>query len=437
MPFFDFLKSAPERAPLDLAPEQLHSTYRYWRIRIMYTTIIGYALFYFVRKNLSLAMPGMEADLGITKSDLGLFLTLHGVVYGISKFANGFVGDRANPRYLMAMGLAASALMNVFFGLSSAVWTLGLFWLFNGWFQGMGFPPCARSLTCWFPAKERGTRFAIWNTSHSIGAGLVMLLNSFLVLYHWRLCLLVPALLALLGAVFVVLRLRDAPQSLGLPSPEAYCGDEPEEVSRGHERDEADFKRFVRRHVFANPAIWLVSLANFFLYTVRYAIVDWGPTFLKEMKGCELQHAGWMVAGYEIFGIVGMLVSGWLMDKVFQGRGGRACLVYMAACTVCILLFWKLSIASILLNGLLLCLVGFFIYGPQCLVGVMAANLATKRAAATAIGFTGFFGYLSGVLSGWGLGMIVEKSGWHAGFAVLTLAGAAATVLFAFCWNTK
>ncbi len=124
MSLFDFLKPAPAQAPLNLAPEQLQSTYRYWRIRIMSTTIVGYALFYFVRKNLSLAMPGMEADLGISKSDLGLFLTLHGVVYGISKFANGFIGDRANPRYLMAVGLAASALMNVFFGLSSAVWTL-------------------------------------------------------------------------------------------------------------------------------------------------------------------------------------------------------------------------------------------------------------------------------------------------------------------------
>jgi OPA family glycerol-3-phosphate transporter-like MFS transporter/OPA family sugar phosphate sensor protein UhpC-like MFS transporter len=231
--------------------------------------------------------------------------------------------------------------------------------------------------------------------------------------------------------------LRDTPQSLGLPSAEAFSGEAPEEVSRGHEREDIDFKRFVRRHVFANPAIWLVSLANFFLYTVRYAIVDWGPTFLKEMKGCELQHAGWMVAGYEIFGIIGMLVSGWLMDRVFQGRGGRACLFYMAACTACVFLFWKLNITSVFLNGLLLCLVGFFIYGPQCLVGVIAANLATKRAAATAIGFTGFFGYLSGVLSGWGLGLIVERSGWNAGFAVLTLAGVAATALFAFCWNTK
>ena len=71
----------------------------------MFWTTIGYGTFYFVRKNLTLAMPVMEATLGIWKSDLGLFLTLHGVLYGISKFANGVVGDRADGRKFMVIGL--------------------------------------------------------------------------------------------------------------------------------------------------------------------------------------------------------------------------------------------------------------------------------------------------------------------------------------------
>lgn len=429
-------KPAPHPAPIVAPPEELNKLYRYWRLRILYTTMIGYALFYFVRKNLSLAMPGMEAELGISKADLGLFLTLHGVLYGISRFANGVLADRANPRYFMALGLFLSALMSVFFGLSSAVWAFGLFWLLNGWFQGMGFPPTAHSLTNWFSANERGRKFSIWNTSHSIGAGLVMLLNSVLVLFYWRLCFFIPAGLAMIGAVFIANRLRDTPESIGLPPVETFAQDTSEEEKLNSQKDQ-DFKQFVRRHVFANPAIWVISFANFFVYTVRYAILDWGPTFLSEMKGCQLHHAGWMVAGYELAGIAGMLVSGWMMDKLFKGRGGRACFFYMAACTVCVFLFWKLDSTSILVNGVLLCGVGFFIYGPQCLIGVIAANLATKRAAATANGVTGIFGYLSGVLSGWGLGLLVETSGWNSGFLLLSLAAAIAMVLFAFIWHVK
>ena len=214
----------PPPAPPLTSQAEIQSTYRYWRVRILYTSLIGYAIYYFLRKNLSVAMPAMEADLGISKSDLGLFLTLHGVVYGISKFFNGFLGDRANACYFMAAGLLCSAFMNFFFGFSSAVVTLGLFWLANGYFQGMGFPPCARVLTHWYGTHERATKFSIWNTSHSLGAGGVLVLTSFLVQYDWRLCFFVPAAIGLVGALFILLRLRDTPESLGLPEPERFTG---------------------------------------------------------------------------------------------------------------------------------------------------------------------------------------------------------------------
>ena len=72
--------------------------------RMLVTTIIGYTLFYFLRKNLSLAMPGLAQDYGITKSSLGLFLTLHGVVYGLGKFVVGPISDRSRPRrFLMVL----------------------------------------------------------------------------------------------------------------------------------------------------------------------------------------------------------------------------------------------------------------------------------------------------------------------------------------------
>src|SRR4051812_43821110 len=75
-------------------PEVVARKYRYWQTRVLISSIIGYATFYFVRKNLSIAMPFMETGLGIQKSQLGLFLTLHGLLYGVSKFANGLFGDR-------------------------------------------------------------------------------------------------------------------------------------------------------------------------------------------------------------------------------------------------------------------------------------------------------------------------------------------------------
>jgi OPA family glycerol-3-phosphate transporter-like MFS transporter/OPA family sugar phosphate sensor protein UhpC-like MFS transporter len=132
------------------ASGQAEAKYRYWQMRTLVGAMAGYSLYYFVRKNLSVAMPAMEDALGISKSQLGLFLTLHGLLYGVSKFANGFAGDRLNARWFMTAGLVICAAINVLFGMSTAVVTLGVVWMLNGWFQGMGFPPCARLMTHWF-----------------------------------------------------------------------------------------------------------------------------------------------------------------------------------------------------------------------------------------------------------------------------------------------
>ena len=408
--------------------------FKYWQTRTIIATMIGYALFYFVRKNLSIAMPAMQADLGITKTELGLFLTLHGLIYGLSKFINGFIGDRVNARYFMVTGLVLSAICNVVFGFSSAVLVFGIVWMLNGWFQGMGFPPCARMLTHWVPPRELATKMSVWNTSHSIGAGLVVIVCGYVVSLGWRWCFFVPSIIALLGAVGVWFTMRDTPQSVGLPAlvPEGLTKEEAE-----HEDTSAEFKAFVRKQVFLNPYIWVIAVANFFVYVIRYVVLDWGPTLLSEWKGVSIEHAGWMVAAFEISGIIGMLAAGWATDRFFGGRSPRVCVFCMGFATLFIFLFWLLDTPPMWLASLLLMAAGFFIYGPQALVGIAAANMATKRAAATARGFTGLVRYASTLVSGWGLGYLATNYGWSLAISVLIGIGITGTLVFMLAWNAK
>ena len=118
----------------------------------------------------------------------------------------------------------------------------------------------------WFPPKELATNFSIWNTSHSIGAGLVVVLCGYLATYSWRLCFFVPAGLALLCAVYLLYALRDTPPSLGLPEVEGTA--QPGAELEG-------FSSALLRQVFGNKYIWLLGMASFCLYTVRYAVLDW------------------------------------------------------------------------------------------------------------------------------------------------------------------
>lgn len=424
-------------------PKEIRRVYEDYRLRILIWSTIGYAMFYFVRKNLSVAMPEIEHQMGISKVSLGLFLTLHGLLYGVSKFANGFIGDRANARVFMAIGLITSAAMNLCFGFSMTATAMGVFWLLNGWFQGMGFPPCARLITHWFSPKELATKMAIWNTSHTIGAASVVVLCGYLVVYDWRLCFFVPAGLAVLMAFMLLNWLRDTPESVGLPDIEATelsAASAKNEVSSASTESlscNEDYKTVLRRNVFGNPYMWLFALANFFVYTIRYGVLDWGPTLLKEAKGINLTHASWMTAGFECAGIAGTLLTGWLTDKLFAGRGARMCVFCMLFCGTALYLFWKAPPQQVAINTTFLMIAGFFIYGPQALIGVAAANLATRRAAATAVGLTGIFGYASTVLSGLGLGYLAKNYGWDAGFKGLIAIAAVGMLLFIVAWRAK
>ena len=406
-------------------PARPDSQYEYWRWRILFGTMIGYIFFYFVRKSITMAMPGLE-EVGVTKTTLGLFLTIHGVLYGFSRFINGIWSDRVNPRYFMSIGLFLAASTNVFCGVApesigatKLAWVIGTFWIINGWVQGMGFPPCAKSLTHWFAPREHGVKFATWNISHSLGAGLLFILNSFVVGLGWHYCFLVPAALSMSGAIFLFWALRDAPEKEGFEPVEQYYertrgkGDASEAVApvveAEPEEDEGCWAN-LRKHVFSNWAIWVLCWANFFVYVVRFSILDWAPTFLTQAKGVELKAAGWATASYEIFGAFGIILSGFMMDKLFKGRGAKACFYYMLGCAGAAFLFWKFNSSNLVLNALLMSLIGFFIYGPQCLIGCVASTVATKKAAAASSGLTGLFGYLSTLVTGLGVGVLVDSA---------------------------
>lgn len=419
-------------ATAGMSPEHA-ARFRRWQTRTLLATMFGYAAFYFVRKNLSLAMPAMQADLGITKASLGLFLTLHGLLYGVSRFVNGIWADRANARYFMVAGLLLSVGANVFFGLSSTVLLLGIAWMINGWVQGMGFPPCCRLMTHWFHPRELATRMSVWNTSHSIGAWTAAIACGYLAEHlGWRWCFLAPAAICTAAGIALFVMLRDTPSSVGLPEI-AVDGDPGPPAAPGATAGTAPD---LRRSVLASPYLWLIALANFFVYILRFAVLDWGPTLLKEMKHVSLSHAGWMVAGFEFAGLVGMLLAGWATDRFFGGRGARVCIVCMAGASLGLLLFWRLGDTA-LSASLFLGMAGFFIYGPQALIGIIAANLATRRAAATAAGFTGLFGYASTIASGWGLGWLADHHGWDAAFAALLVVGALGTLTFILAWPAK
>lgn len=439
--------------------KSLKKNYRYWEWRTILVLSLGYALFYFVRKNLGMAIPAMEAELGISKTQLGIFLTLHSIIYGFSRFINGLLVDRFSKKKIMALGLFLTCAVNLIicfspklngmFSLLDAegkatlglVYLIGSLWVLNGYLQGMGVPPCMSLLAHWVKPSELATKQSIWNVSHTIGAGLVVAMCGFMLDHFgytaWYLCFLVPALIALIGVPLLWFGLKDDPSEVGLPPVESMVeGSEAksEETDPMHNVDGARYKKIIGRMVFANPFIWIIGVSNFCVYVIRLTILDWGASFLTEEKGMDIAEAGGLLATTEIIGgTLGMVLAGYLSDKLFKSKAHRTCFFCIVFATLSFFLFWKCQ--SLILSFVFLLLSAFFIYGPQALYGVCASQQATKYAAGTGNGIVGIFGYASSVVSGVMFGSMADAGGWDSVFPVAIAFGAVGAIAIGLMWN--
>jgi OPA family glycerol-3-phosphate transporter-like MFS transporter/OPA family sugar phosphate sensor protein UhpC-like MFS transporter len=192
------------------------------------------------------------------------------------------------------------------------------------------------------------------------------------------------------------------------------------------------------RLVFCNKVIWMVALSNFFVYIVRFGFLDWGPTFLKQFKGIPVSKGGLMIIAFEVAAIVGTIFAGWATDKWFKGRGVRTCVFCMLLTALCAFGFWFLPQGAPIWQATALLMgAGFFIYGPQALIGITVANQATKDAAAMANGFTGIMGYLSTLVSGIGIAFMKENFGWGAALFAIAATALVGMVILLFAWNAK
>jgi len=553
--FIQWFKPAPHLPRLPQA--EIDRRYPVCRWQIFESAFIAYSTFYIVRNNFAPVSKEIGAALHYDKVMIGNILAATAIAYGTGKLVMGYFADRSDSRKYIGVAMLLTALFNFLFAASMGYAGQLALWTLNGFVQGMGYGPCTRGLSHWYSVKERGTIFGAWNTAHCLGGGAAGVLAAECAQYWgWRSAFYVPGVIATLCAIYLFWRMRDTPQSEGLPPVEEYKNDWPPEENEKHEQ-ELTFRETFFHYILPNKMLWLLAFANIFVYVARYAMVDWGPTYLKEVKGASLVGGGFSTLVIELSGAAGMLVMGRLSDKM-GGRRARLSMLAMiplipaflaliysgslllsprdlpasellveklqsgtngvahyvwsqipagsrhelknaaansqtqqfllagdlnAALTNASfyepmrfagvtlrkqtqkLLAGKNLTASLIyrnrllledafpgmigqsrftparllwLNLLLFGVIGFFVYTPVTFSGVVALDLTSKKAQATAAGFVGFFGYVGGrVIQGAGLGWLAQNYGWNAGLYAIIGCIILGIVLLAFLWNVR
>lgn len=385
--------------------------------------VTGYASYYLTRNSLNFVTPMMREDkaLALTITQIGGLTSILPVAYGASKFASGVLGAKTSPTLLLAGGLMATALVNIAFGFGHAYLWFCVCWGLNGALQGLGAPACARFLTAWFAGKERGTFWGFWTASNNVGGFLAPLLAGTAARhYGWRWGMYAPGVVGIAVGLLILLIMRDSPESIGYPPIE------PKKPTASGAKNQPSIMDSLKNECLKNPFTWLFAISYFFVYVVRTGVTAWFIHFLIQAKGLDGAAAAVRVSGLELGGLAGSLSAGAISDVAIRrysnspsvGVRVKVVITYAIGTALALAGFWACPNQPTA-QWLAVAIVGFFLYGPQMLIGLCGAEVVSPSAVGASQGFLGWISYLGSSVAGLPLSLVLQHYGWGAMFSFL------------------
>jgi OPA family sugar phosphate sensor protein UhpC-like MFS transporter len=369
-----------------------------WRRRVFIATWLSYVGFYFCRKPFSAAKSAIGAQNGWDTETLGNIWAAYLIAYSIGAFLASRVGTWLGPRKNLLIGMALSVIVTLIMGIAPS-WQLmaGLVFV-NGLAQATGWSGNVGTMANWFHKHERGRVMGAWSTNFTTGSllsGFVMaaLLGSVpATIAPWEHCFYVGA--CVLGVVWIQFYFlqRNKPEDLGLAPV-----DDPVTAVDESKLVEPSGPLTLSREAWTN--LLLVAGFYFFAKFIRYAVWSWSAYFLERTYELKGDAANQYATIFDICGLAGVYMTGYLSDRFFKSRRAGVSLIFMIgmmAVTGLLVLFGGTSVTvfTILLGG-----VGFFLYGPDALLsGAGAMDIGSRRAAVFATGVIAGFGAMGPVV---------------------------------------
>ncbi|GMU93406.1 MAG: hypothetical protein AMXMBFR4_24640 [Candidatus Hydrogenedentota bacterium] len=390
-----------------LSPEQ-----QMWRWKVLISTYLGYAGYYFCRKVYGLVKTSLQDEFNWPYDAIARIWAAYLIAYMVGQFINGFIGRKWGPRVLLLGGLAQSIVCNVVFASTSSYWLFFSFMVFNGLFQASGWPGSVGGVSQWIRPHERGFIMGGWGTSYIFGnigtklIGSTLLGFTILAVAPWRIAFLGCAVIACGIWLLLLAWQRNKPEDVGLPPIVDVRADEAGRAIRASNEEHVGVSEYLK--LAFNPLILAMGTGYFFIKFLRYALDSWLPTFL-EFQGLTKQHAGYWSMGFDIGGILPCLLIGFVLDRYFRGNWAKLCFIAsigLIAGYVCVLQFEERPIALAICFGL----VGFMVYGPDTLLcGAASVAVAGERNGVAVAGLVNCIGSIGPIVQELVIGEILAN----------------------------
>ncbi len=422
------------------ASAALSPAHNTWRAKVFTATWLSYVGFYFCRKPFSAAKSaiGKEADFGATT--LGDIGAAYLIAYAIGQFLAGGMGTRLGPRVNVLLGMALSIAVTLTMGLTLSPWLLAGLVAVNGLAQATGWSGNVGTMAAWFHKQERGRVMGAWATNFTVGSLLSSWTMAWVLAQHeegepapWRWCFYTGALVLTFVWVQFFFLQRNRPEDLGLAAIEDAVEKTPEIVLlRG---------QFLGLSRPAWTNLMLVSGFYFFAKLIRYAVWSWVPFFLEEKYALTGGAANVYSTAFDVMGIPGVFITGWISDRFFRSRRAEIALIMMIGMTISCGALMVFGGVSAGVFAFLLACVGFTLYGPDALLtGAGAMDIGSRKSAVLAAGVISGFGSLGPIVQELVIGRMYDAKGGDLGPIFLLLfgsAGMAALFCAGLVWRNR
>jgi MFS transporter, OPA family, sugar phosphate sensor protein UhpC len=390
-------------------------TAKVWRVRVLTTTWLSYAGYYFCRKNYAIAKTSVRDMLEISNSELAHIFTAYLVAYMLGQFLTSFLGRRTAARVLLLAGMGVTLVCNILFGLTTLMgpagyWPMVLLMVVNGFAQATGWPGNVGVLCNWLKRSERGKTMAVWATSYQLGSILAKGFAAFMLGWlglawsFWG----ASAIMFGIWILFLLFE-RDSPEEAGLPPLVEEVEVEVVTSTAGNKGGTLSGLGWTRQTVVT---IVMMGITYFVFKFLRYSLDSWSPLAIEGLFGLSPERAGYLSTMFDWVGFLGVLAAGWASDRFFAGRRYQMILVMTVGMVFAFVFLALIGIHSIALFATGLALCGFMLMGPDSLLsGAGAIDVGGRKGAIVAAGLINGLGSIGPIFQEEVIGWLLDNHG--------------------------
>jgi ACS family hexuronate transporter-like MFS transporter len=357
------------------------------------------------RQVIGLLKPTLMGELHWTESDFGDIVAAFSLFYAFGYVGVGRLMDKIGVKLGLAGSVAAWSVFACLHAAMSSVLGFKVARACLGLSEGGNFPGAIKTVSEWFPAKERALATGIFNAGSNVGAVVAPILVPLIVMYWgWQ-----PAFLLTggIGFIWVIVWL------MVYKKPEDHPKLSAAELAYIRSDPVVSQQRIPWIRLLGYRGTWANIVGTCFSAPVWWFYLNWVPGFLSKRYGIDLMAATLPLVAIYCMADVGSIGGGWLSSHLIK-RGVRtltARKITFLVCGLCVVpVFMASEVSNVWLAVLLIGVAASAHQGYSANVYTIVSDTMPQNAVGSVVGIGGFCAYIVGMFVSMGVGRLLDAT---------------------------